>query len=88
VIAQNLSAGTSTAGRPFFAMDYVSGHPITTDGDAAGLHLRARIELMDEVCRAVSYAHQRGVIHGASHVGRSWREPLKLQSHCGFSPGH
>jgi len=47
----------------YIAMDLVEGQPLTRYREERGLAIRARIELLIRVCRAVHYAHQRGVIH-------------------------
>jgi len=44
-------------------MEYVAGLPLTTFAERRGLHLRARLRLMREVCLAVDHAHRRGAIH-------------------------
>ncbi|MEZ5066095.1 MAG: tetratricopeptide repeat protein [bacterium] len=62
-IAQVFEAGTSDTGRPYFAMEYVDGRPITTYCDERLLDLRARLRLFADVCDAVQHAHQKGVIH-------------------------
>lgn len=48
---------------PYLAMEFVDGASIVGGADAAGLDLRARIELLARVADAVQHAHQRGVIH-------------------------
>jgi hypothetical protein len=62
-IAQVFEAGATALGRPFFAMEFVAGQPVTTYGDAAGLDVEARLRLFRDVCSAVEHAHQKGVIH-------------------------
>jgi len=62
-IAQVFEAGETEAGRPFFAMEYVPGVPITTFCDTERLGIRARLNLFLDVCDAVQHAHQKGVIH-------------------------
>lgn len=62
-IAQVYDAGTTADGRPYFAMEYVPGIPITDYCDRCQLNLRRRLDLFREVCRAVQHAHQKGVIH-------------------------
>jgi serine/threonine protein kinase len=61
-IAQVYDAG-QTGGRPYFAMEYVDGRPVTEHCDARRLGPKARLELFLEVCAAVQHAHQKGVIH-------------------------
>src|SRR5438067_1022175 len=62
-IAKVFDAGTTPAGRPYFAMELVKGVPITTYCDELHLSIRDRLSLFVQVCRAVQHAHQKGVIH-------------------------
>jgi non-specific serine/threonine protein kinase/serine/threonine-protein kinase len=62
-IARAYEAGTSAEGRPFFAMEYVKGLPITTYCDAQRLDTHQRLALFRQVCEGVQHAHQKGVIH-------------------------
>lgn len=62
-IARILDAGTTSAGRPWFAMELVDGLPITEHCDLHRLTVRQRLRLFHRVCLAVQHAHQKGVIH-------------------------
>lgn len=62
-IAQVYDAGTTEDGRPWFAMEWVRGEPITDYCAANELGQEARIELTIRICMGVQHAHQRGVIH-------------------------
>jgi len=62
-IAKVLDAGTTPAGRPFFAMELVEGIPINRFCDQQRLTVRERLGLFIPVCRAVQHAHQKGIIH-------------------------
>ncbi len=62
-IAAVLDAGTALDGRPFFAMDYVPGVPLTDYCDQSKLTPKARVALFLQVCDAVQHAHHKGVIH-------------------------
>jgi len=62
-IAKVFDAGTTPAGRPYFAMELVKGVPITRYCDELHLSIRDRLGLFVDVCRAVQHAHQKGVIH-------------------------
>jgi serine/threonine protein kinase/Flp pilus assembly protein TadD len=62
-IARIHDAGATDEGRPYFAMEYVPGEPITTYCDRHELNNRARLDLFASVCDAVHHAHQKGVIH-------------------------
>ncbi|MEZ4649762.1 MAG: tetratricopeptide repeat protein [Candidatus Eisenbacteria bacterium] len=62
-IARVLDAQTTSDGRPYVVMEYVSGLPITEYCDREQLSLEARIELFLEVLDGVRHAHQKGVLH-------------------------
>ncbi len=62
-IAQVFDAGTTEAGRPYFAMEYVEGVPITKYCDKHLLDTRARLRLFLPLCQAIQHAHQKGIIH-------------------------
>jgi serine/threonine protein kinase len=62
-IARIYDAGTTASGRPYFAMEYVPGIPITDYCDRNLLGFRERLTLFQQVCQAVHHAHQKGVIH-------------------------
>jgi non-specific serine/threonine protein kinase/serine/threonine-protein kinase len=62
-VARILDAGTTADGRPYFAMEYVPGIPITRYGDEHRLSLTDRLALFTDVCAGVQHAHLRGVIH-------------------------
>jgi non-specific serine/threonine protein kinase/serine/threonine-protein kinase len=62
-IAKVLDAGTTPEGRPYFAMEYVPGVPITEYCDTRRLGTRERLELFQRVCEGVQHAHQKAVIH-------------------------
>jgi serine/threonine protein kinase/tetratricopeptide (TPR) repeat protein len=62
-IARILDAGATEQGRPFFAMEYVSGEPITDYCDRQRLDTRERLELFIQVCDGIRHAHQKGIIH-------------------------
>jgi non-specific serine/threonine protein kinase/serine/threonine-protein kinase len=62
-IARFHDAGTTSDGRPWFAMEYVPGQPITRYCDEQRLTLEGRLALFAEVCAGVQHAHLRGVIH-------------------------
>jgi serine/threonine protein kinase/Tfp pilus assembly protein PilF len=69
-IAAIYAAGRTSSGQHFFAMElvhgepldvYLGGHPLAGPPLRAQLH--ARLTLFLEICEAINYAHQRGVIH-------------------------
>jgi len=62
-IAKVYEAGETPGGLPFFAMEYVSGEPITAYCDRQRLGMPERLALFGLVCDGVQHAHQKGVIH-------------------------
>ena len=56
-------AGVSVLGRPYFVMELVDGEPVTDYCDRFRLTTVQRVQLFEEVCAAVEYANQKGVIH-------------------------
>ncbi len=62
-IARVLDAGTTSTGRPYFAMELVQGIAITDYCDHNRLSTGQRLQLFTQVCRAVQHAHQKGIIH-------------------------
>src|SRR5262245_17317599 len=62
-IARVFDGGETAAGRPYFVMELVEGVPVTEFCDRHRLGVRERVGLFVDVCRAVQYAHQKGIIH-------------------------
>ncbi|MCB1599382.1 MAG: serine/threonine protein kinase, partial [Xanthomonadales bacterium] len=62
-IATLLDAGITADGRPFLAMDYICGEPLTTYARRVGLSLEARLQLMAAIARVVDYAHRQLIVH-------------------------
>jgi eukaryotic-like serine/threonine-protein kinase len=62
-IVMLLDGGVSAAGDAFLAMEYVDGVPLTRYCADRALPLERRLQLLRDVCAAVQYAHQRGVVH-------------------------
>ena len=62
-IAKVLDGGLTANGRPYFAMEYVKGEPITDYCDSNQVPIRERLELFTQVCEAVQHAHTKGIIH-------------------------
>ena len=63
-IARLIDGGTTQAGQPYYAMEYVAGAPVTEFARAHGLDLRHRLSLFRGICDAVSSAHRQLVVHG------------------------
>jgi len=62
-IAGVYDAGATPEGRPYFAMEYVHGIPITDFCDKHRLSIPERLALFVDVCAGVQHAHQKGIIH-------------------------
>lgn len=69
-IASIYEAGRTEDGQHFFTMELVAGRILSAfvrerlGGERpSAAQMRARLQLFATVCRAVNYAHQRGVIH-------------------------
>ncbi|MBK5254783.1 MAG: serine/threonine protein kinase [Vicinamibacteria bacterium] len=62
-IATVFDGGTTPQGRPYFAMGYVKGEPITAYCDRHRLNTAERLGLFTQVCEGVQHAHQKGIIH-------------------------
>ena len=62
-IAKVFDAGATETGRPFFVMELVRGIKITNYCDQNSVPTRERLELFQQVCRAIQHAHQKGIIH-------------------------
>jgi serine/threonine-protein kinase len=62
-IARLIDGGLSHDGMPYFAMEFVDGMPIDRYCETHQLSLDDRLGLFEQVCDAVSYAHQHLVIH-------------------------
>ncbi len=62
-IATVLDGGTTEDGRPYFVMEYIEGKRIDTYCNEKRLNTRQRLTLFMDVCSAVHFTHQHGVIH-------------------------
>jgi serine/threonine-protein kinase len=62
-IARLLDAGTASDGRPYLALEFVEGEPITDFCDRRRLGVNERLALFGDVCEAVAAAHRRLVVH-------------------------
>jgi tetratricopeptide (TPR) repeat protein len=62
-IARLLDGGTTEDGRPWLAMEYIEGEPITTYCAQRRLAIDERLRLFQSVCSAVQYSHQHFIIH-------------------------
>jgi len=62
-VAQLLGGGVTDDGRPWLAMEYVDGEPITGYCDRHQLGVEDRLKLFVEMCDVVAYAHRNLVVH-------------------------
>lgn len=62
-IAAIYHGGRTEEGEHYFAMELVHGVPLTQFARENALPRAARLKLFGDICHAINYAHQRGVIH-------------------------
>ncbi|MFN2372962.1 MAG: tetratricopeptide repeat protein [Cyclonatronaceae bacterium] len=62
-IARLLDGGLTTQGQPYYVMEFVDGKPIDEYCDEKRLTINERLELFQDVCSAVQYAHRKLVVH-------------------------
>src|SRR5262245_35549206 len=62
-IARLIDGGSTPEGLPYLVMEHVEGRPITDYCDERDLSLERRLALFEQVCRAITYAHQNLVVH-------------------------
>ncbi len=62
-VARLLDGGVTSAGLPWFAMEYVAGQPLDRYCDDHRLDVPARLALMEQVLGAVAYAHRNLLVH-------------------------
>lgn len=62
-IARLVDGGATEQGQPYLVMDYVEGIPIDRYCRERALKLEQRLELFEQVCAAIAYAHENLVVH-------------------------
>jgi eukaryotic-like serine/threonine-protein kinase len=62
-ICKLLDAGFNTDGRPYFIMEYIDGVPVDEWCINENLGIDARLDLFQQICEAVQYAHQHLIVH-------------------------
>jgi len=62
-IASLIDGGVTEGGRPYLVMEYVDGVPITTYAGETNLDAEQRLDLLEQVIRAVQVAHRQLVVH-------------------------
>jgi serine/threonine-protein kinase len=62
-IARLLDGGIADDGRPYFVMEHVDGQTIIRYADDRRLSVDERLDLFQQVCLALEYAHRNLVVH-------------------------
>jgi eukaryotic-like serine/threonine-protein kinase len=62
-IARVIDAGSTDHGKPYIALEFVEGSPITEFANENKLGVVDRLKIMLQVCEAVQHAHQKGIVH-------------------------
>ncbi|HEX8367456.1 MAG TPA: protein kinase [Pyrinomonadaceae bacterium] len=62
-IARLYDGGTTDDGSPYLIMEYVEGETLLEYCDENRLTVRQRLELFEQICAAVEYAHRQNVLH-------------------------
>lgn len=62
-IATLYEVGTTDESKPYVAMEWVDGEPITRWCESHRLDLAARLGLFLQVCNAIRHAHGKGILH-------------------------
>lgn len=63
-ISTLLDGDVGEDGQPWFAMRFVDGSSIDAWCDHRNVGVRERVDLLIQVCAALSYAHAQGIVHG------------------------
>jgi serine/threonine protein kinase len=62
-VARLLDGGETEQGQPYFAMEYLEGESIAEYFARRRTNTAERVEIFEQVCAAVHYAHQKLAIH-------------------------
>jgi tetratricopeptide (TPR) repeat protein len=62
-IARLLDGGVTADGRPYMAMEFVEGYDLMHHCIAQNTSLKGRLQLFEQVCDAVAYAHRHLIVH-------------------------
>jgi len=62
-IARLIDGGLAPDGRPFMAMEFVEGHDLIAYAKEKALNLDKRLQLFQQICEAVDFAHRNLVVH-------------------------
>ena len=58
-----IDRGITSQGRPYFVMDFVEGTDLSMIIEEDGYDANQKLDVIIQVCKALSYAHKNGVIH-------------------------
>jgi serine/threonine-protein kinase len=58
-----IDRGISEEERPYFVMDFVEGTNLAALMKEGGLDLNRKLDIVIQICKALSYAHKNGVVH-------------------------
>jgi len=58
-----IDRGITEEGMPYFVMEYVEGIDLEYAMKAGDLDFNRKVDLVIQICKALSYAHKNGVIH-------------------------
>jgi len=58
-----IDRGVTKEGMPFFVMEYIEGTDLDTAIKNDDLYFNRRVDIVIQICKALSYAHKNGVVH-------------------------
>ncbi|MDY7034374.1 MAG: serine/threonine-protein kinase [Thermodesulfobacteriota bacterium] len=58
-----IDRGITSQGRPYFVMDFIEGADLATKIKERAYNTNQKLDIIIQVCKALSYAHKNGVIH-------------------------
>lgn len=62
-IASIFTVNETEDGVPYIVMEYIDGEELLDYCDSQKLSIKERLELLIQICDAISYSHQNGVLH-------------------------
>ncbi|HEY8563528.1 MAG TPA: protein kinase [Pyrinomonadaceae bacterium] len=62
-IARLIDGGSTPDGLLYLVMEYITGENLLAFSENKNLTVRQRVELFEQVCSAVEYAHDRSILH-------------------------
>lgn len=62
-IIQVIDQGETSEGRPYFIMQYVKSIALTAVINREDVNLGRKLDIVIQICKALSYAHRNGVVH-------------------------